>query len=446
MRWQSEERAATPPLAGTSRRLAFASLPAIPSEGGVALTLPAALQGACRAFVALLKDGSISDAPRAVGKSDPALVVAAVICLPYGRRNIFLTCLGWKARGIAFGAGVEAGWLYKMKHRGGLRADVWGENRARGGWECKSALPPLAAGLICFPHVAGKNFLLSGGMKAFGYACCYGIRVAARRENPVFPVVQAECLPIHTRSLPMPANTLPSGIDALFSLADRMVGGLEIHGPWLKIERRAILAEALGEARGTEHAFAASRARKAEAGRRFAAADVALTAWLAKARLVVMLVLGSAWSERWLEAGFMHRQTNVPKRLAARMELGRRLAAFFVAHPEFAMVIAGVSGDEAQAICGEITSAECEVRAAKVGAAKCKRSRDAAEKRLRRTMRSVRLFVSAALGKGDPRWLEFGLNQPRPGAPARVLRALPGEGAEVIPMPEAAAECEMRIA
>ena len=244
----------------------------------------------------------------------------------------------------------------------------------------------------------------------------------------------------------MPANNLPSGIDALFSLADRVVVGLEIHGPWLGIDRAAELSDVLREARGVEDAFAVARARKAEAGRRFAVADGALTGWLAKARLVVMLVLGSAWSERWLEAGFSHRQTNVPKRLAARMELGRRLTAFFAAHPEYAMPIAGVGVAEAQAICGEIAEAEREVRAAKVEAAQCKRARDAAEKRLRWTMRSVRLFISAALEKGDPRWLSFGLNLPKPGATVRAWGVLPGEGAEVIAMPEAVPACAMRRA
>ena len=346
--------------------------------------------------------------------------------------------------------GVEGCRLVKTKHCRVLLADWAGENRARGRWECESALPPLAAGVIRLPHLAGKIFLLSGGLKASGYACCYGIRVAAPREHPAFPAVQAECLPITPQPITapyiMPANTLPSGIDALFSLADRMLAGLEIHGPWLGIDRAAELSGVLRETRGAELAFAVARGRKAGAGRRFAAADVALTAWLAKARLVVMLVLGSAWSERWLGAGFSHRQTHVPKRLAARMELGRRLAVFFAQHPEYAMAIAGVTGEEAQAVCGEITDAEREVRAAKVEAAKCKRARDAAEKRLRRTMRNVRLLISTVLGKGDPRWLAFGLNLPRPGGRTRMIGVFPQEGAELIPMPEAAPECGMRIA
>ena len=244
----------------------------------------------------------------------------------------------------------------------------------------------------------------------------------------------------------MPANTLPSGIDALFLLADRIHAGLEIHGPWLRVDDAAELAEALRETRAKESAFATARARKAAAGRRFAAADELLTAWLAKARLVVMLALGGTWSELWLEAGFMHRQTNVPKRLAARIALGRRLAAFFAEHPEYAVPFAGVTVEEARAMCGEIIRAEREVRAAKTETARCKQMRDTAEKALRRMMHGVIVMLGAPLGKGDPRWLAFGLNQPKPGAPARVRRLSSATGTEVISLPEAVAACEMAIA
>ena len=244
----------------------------------------------------------------------------------------------------------------------------------------------------------------------------------------------------------MPANTLPSGIDALFLLADRMRAGLEIHGPWVRIDDAAELAALLGEARATENAFAAARARRAVAGRRFAAADGALTAWLAKARLVVMLALGGAWSERWLEAGFTHRRTNVPKRVAARMELAWRLAAFFARHSEFAVPFAGVDVMAARMAHGEIACAAEEVRNTTLDATKCKQSRDAAEKRLRRMMHGVVVMLGAPLGKGDPRWLAFGLNQPRPGAPDRVHRLSSGSGAEVIALPETVAACERATA
>ena len=244
----------------------------------------------------------------------------------------------------------------------------------------------------------------------------------------------------------MPANTLPSGIDALFSLADRMRAGLEIHGPWLRMDDAAELSALLGEARATENAFASARARKAAAGRRFAAADGALTGWLAKARLVVMLALGGAWSERWLEAGFTHRGTNVPKRVASRIELAWRLAEFFARRPEFAVLFAGVDGMAARTACGEIVCAEQEVRTARAEAARCKQQRDAAEKRLRRVMHGVVVMLGAPLGKGDPRWLAFGLNQPNPDAPDRVRHLSSGSGSEVIALPETVAACERATA
>ena len=48
VRWQSEERAPTPPWEGRMKMIVRVSPPATPSNGGVAQTLPAALQGAAQ--------------------------------------------------------------------------------------------------------------------------------------------------------------------------------------------------------------------------------------------------------------------------------------------------------------------------------------------------------------------------------------------------------------
>jgi hypothetical protein len=249
-------------------------------------------------------------------------------------------------------------------------------------------------------------------------------------------VLQSKHVTRNNFQLSMAANTLPSGIADLFLLGGRMHAGLETHGPWLKLVFATDFGGYLHEARETENAYAVARARQAAAGQRFATADERLTAWLAKARLVVMLALGGSWSERWLGAGFTHRQTNVPKRLAARIELGRRLVTFLADHPEYAVPFAGVTAEEAFAVYEEIKNAEREVRAARIEAAQCKLLRDAAEKRLRRKMRCVVLLLTAQLGKGDARWLAFGLNRPKRGARARVI--CPGVDAEIIPLPETA--------
>jgi len=217
----------------------------------------------------------------------------------------------------------------------------------------------------------------------------------------------------------MAANTLPSGIHDLFFIAERMHAGLERHGRWIRIDHADAFAEILTTARETENAYAIARARKALAGQRFATADEALTAWLAKARLVVMLALGAAWSERWIEAGFTHRGTNVPKHFAGRTELARRLTAFFAAHAEFAAPFADVTPKKGREIYEQCRDAEAQARSAKAEADEAKKRRDAAEKILRRQMWGTGRMLHSALGKSDPRWQEFGLNQPKPDAPAR---------------------------
>lgn len=74
---------------------------------------------------------------------------------------------------------------------------------------------------------------------------------------------------------------------------------------------------------------------KATAGKWMNTADQMLTERLATARLAVMLARGVRWSEPWLEAGFTHRGTNVPKAIVPRLELARRVVGFFARHPEF---------------------------------------------------------------------------------------------------------------
>lgn len=225
----------------------------------------------------------------------------------------------------------------------------------------------------------------------------------------------------------MAANILPSGIGDLFSLAERMGRGLGLHGMWLLkgFSTPERFDPLLAVARETERQFSLARVKKSVAAKRFASADEELTAWLAKARLVVMLALGSQWSESWIAAGFSHRCTNVPKRVALRMELARRLTDFFVAHPDYEVGFAGVTATRGRCLVKKITATQANVQTAKAAASAKKRARDAAEKKLRRHMSSIIGILPCVIDKDDPRWLEFGLKQPRPKATAGC--ALPNQ-------------------
>jgi hypothetical protein len=214
----------------------------------------------------------------------------------------------------------------------------------------------------------------------------------------------------------MGQNTLPSGINDLLLLAERIAQGLETYGPWLEItqipadEFRRISDEA-GKA---ETAWSAAMSAKRYSQTRMAAADEALDAWLEKARLVMLLARGAKWSQRWIETGFTHRGRNVPKDIERRIALARRVVIFLALHPTFGVPFADVT-----AACGRsIYERMVQARAARdVAVTDCmskKRQRDAAESVLRRTMRQVILILGATIAPTDPRWLAFGLNQPTP--------------------------------
>ncbi|MBV9009603.1 MAG: hypothetical protein JO354_10645 [Verrucomicrobia bacterium] len=212
----------------------------------------------------------------------------------------------------------------------------------------------------------------------------------------------------------MPQNTLPSGIYDLMHLAESIALGLDNYGQWIKLggevpEFRA----ALKTLREAESAFASQRSEKAAAATWMNAADAALTEWLAKARLAVMLARGMRWSHTWIEAGFTHRRTNVPKAIAPRIELARRLVDFLSSHPQFGVAHAEVTATHGRKLYDDIVAAR-QVHRRLTGACNdAKRARDAAERHMRCQMRSIIVLLSAAMRSNDSRWLEFGLNKPR---------------------------------
>ncbi len=250
---------------------------------------------------------------------------------------------------------------------------------------------------------------------------CYPFQ-AESNAAPTVPVQMGPAGSRPTQYFIMAANTLPSGIGDLFTLAERMRRGLGLHGVWIMrgFTTEELFAAPLAAARDAERYFSLARAEKAAAAKRFAVVDDELTAWLAKARLVVMLALGSQWSESWVAAGFSHRGTNVPKRVALRVELGRRLVEFLGAHPEYEVKFARVTAEQGHALVQAIVEAQQEMQTAQAAAEAKKRARDGAEKKLRHAMRGIVRMLPSLIGKSDPRWLEFGLKQPHPPEPAPV--------------------------
>lgn len=245
----------------------------------------------------------------------------------------------------------------------------------------------------------------------------------------------------------MPHNTLPPGFHDLTKLAQAMCHGLETHAPWLNMgsANAENFRPRLETFLAAETEFALARSAKAAAGARAAASDAALLEWLGKARLVVMLALGSRWSPAWIGAGFTKRGTNVPKRVAGRLGLARSLVAFFRRHAQFAVVFAGVDAPHGAALIAEAESVRRAFRETTADAGRKKALRDAAETALRREMRLVKACASFSFGKSDARWAAFGMRPPEPCARRRERRAvLPPP--EVIPLPTAAETASESVA
>ncbi len=205
-------------------------------------------------------------------------------------------------------------------------------------------------------------------------------------------------------------------------LAENMAHGLETHGPWLRMTQFPApeFRDTIDALRQTEGEFARLRSEKAVAGRWMNAADEALTDWLTKARLAVMLARGVQWSETWLEAGFTHRCTSVPKATGPRIELARRVVDFLARNPQFGVAHANVTATDGRKLYDDIVSAQRVRRQVMSECSHAKIVRDAAERKLRRKMRGIVCILSATIKAADARWLVFGLKQPRVGRAARV--------------------------
>ena len=203
-------------------------------------------------------------------------------------------------------------------------------------------------------------------------------------------------------------NALPCQLNDLLSFAERIANELETHGQWLEMTEIPAdeLRRIVDEVRKAETAWSAANSAKASAQTRTTAADQALTAWLAKARLVVMLARGEKWSERWIETGFTHRKMTVPKRVGSRIELARRLVVFLALQPEFGVPFAGVTAAQGRSLYTRAIQTSYGLEKATADCITNKRQCNVAKRLLRQRMRQVVLNLRST----HPHWLGFGLN------------------------------------
>jgi hypothetical protein len=145
--------------------------------------------------------------------------------------------------------------------------------------------------------------------------------------------------------------TLPSRVDKLLPFAQYVAKELkkrECSGDDSEIYRE--FRRALTQTEEAQNAWSAADSTKVYSESRMKMADREMTAWLAKARLVVMLARGEQWTREWIESGSSQRAAGIPKRIGTKMELARRAVFFLSRHPEFGVAFAGVTAERGRSI------------------------------------------------------------------------------------------------
>jgi len=204
---------------------------------------------------------------------------------------------------------------------------------------------------------------------------------------------------------------VPHKPDTLLSSANALHHGLELHGTWINApyELIASLATKIHQFQEAIDGGATAETTKSMAADRLMIADNTLKAWLTKARLVVMLARGARWSESWVHTGFVDRRTQVPKRLQARIDLGRALVTFFARHPELGVPFAEVTAARGRVICERTAQSGEMLELARNDYAVMNQQGRLAATDLRNTMRKTVEWLRARLDGCDQRWADFGI-------------------------------------
>jgi hypothetical protein len=208
-------------------------------------------------------------------------------------------------------------------------------------------------------------------------------------------------------------QTLPSRVSELLSLGEQVANSLDMEGSWPAAMPISVgeFRRILGETGQAEAAWSAAENAKADSQARLATADEEVTAWLAKARLVVMLARGENWSKQWVETGFAGRAAKIPKRIATKLALARRVVFFFSRHPEYGVSFAGVTAARGRSLYERMAVARDALELVVKDWALKRRLRNSAKRVLQRALRQIIRTLDSVLAPNDPRRLAFGLNQ-----------------------------------
>ena len=174
----------------------------------------------------------------------------------------------------------------------------------------------------------------------------------------------------------------------------------------------AALNQLYASSRARQQLFQQTRDGKRDAFNAQRDARTAAAAFIEKSRAVLVLYLGSGWSEAWAQAGFINHSLAVPSTDARIVDTLEALERYFTANPAQQKADLNITAQFARQ-----TRENLELAVATV--ARCKREqrtnrdvREDADTALVEMLSTARKVLAATLPEGDPRWLDFRTNVP----------------------------------
>jgi hypothetical protein len=225
----------------------------------------------------------------------------------------------------------------------------------------------------------------------------------------------------------MASNVLPSGLDALFTLAEDMADGLNAHAAAIGIlqNTEAKVRADLLAAQTAQNNYVASRAAKIGLTTAQTVADSNAKAFIGITRDVLAVTLGGQWSQVWEATGFPNQSLAIPAKIDERQALLAALQAYLTANPTKENAPLGVTAAQAGTLLTALSDARSAVNNGLVENGQKKALRDTAERTLRTRLRGTIDELDQLLDDNDPRWHAFGLIPPAqigpPDRPANLV-------------------------
>jgi len=249
----------------------------------------------------------------------------------------------------------------------------------------------------------------------------------------------------------MATNTLPRGIDELFTLAEDMADGLNAHAVAIGIlqNTEAKVRADLLAARTAETNYGNAQAAKKALTDTQTVADSNAKAFIGITRDVLAVTLGGQWSQVWVPTGFPNQSLAIPSKMGDRQALLAALQAYLTANPTKENAPLGVTAAQAGTLFTALSNARSAVNAGLVESGQKKALRDTAELALRTRLRGTIDELDQLLEDLDPRWYAFGLVPPglsdQPDQPADLVLTAGAAGSVLADWSDAARATGYRV-